>query len=185
MGLVPTKCLSNQLINIYKQGRCGLPCFFSFQHFVPLKIPLKNGVFFIFFPFNLALNIGKHHILISMETWDYYISGIWKRKIGDAENITDVLLHDATKGFGKGVKTQKDEVVGLLKDGARITTITWNYYLIQWRFGAQVEYVETDGKTILCTDSDASTFDDLESAIQMQYLMAEEPEQLETRKSAR
>lgn len=120
-----------------------------------------------------------------METWDYYISGIWKLKTGDAENITDVFLHDATNGFGKGVKTQKDEVVGLLKQGARITTITWNYYLIQWRYGAQVEYLETDGKTILCTDSDASTFDDLESAIQMQYLMAEEPEQLGTRKSAR
>lgn len=120
-----------------------------------------------------------------MEIWDYYISGIWKQKTGDAEFITDVFLHDATDGFGKGVKTHKDGVVNLLKDGARITTITWNYHLIQWRFGARVEYVEDNGETTLRTPPDASTFDDLESAIQMQYLMAEEPEQLETKKPIR
>ncbi|HEY9000933.1 MAG TPA: DUF3892 domain-containing protein [Mucilaginibacter sp.] len=120
-----------------------------------------------------------------METWDYYISGIWKLRTGDAEHITDVYLHDASSGFGKGIKTNKDDVVNLLKDGARITTITWNYHLIQWRYGAKVEYIETDGGTILRTNPDASTFDDLESAIQMQYLLAEEPEQLETRKSGR
>jgi len=113
-----------------------------------------------------------------METWNYYISGIWKSRVGDAERITDVFLHDASNGFGKGVKTHKDEVVNLLKDGARITTITWNYHLIQWRFGAKVGYVETNGETILRTNPDASTFDDLESAIQMQYLLAEEPAQL-------
>ena len=117
-----------------------------------------------------------------METWDYYISGIWKLKTGDNEHITDVFLHDASNGFGKGVKTQKDHVVGLLKAGAKITTITWNYHLVQWRYGAKVEYVETDGNITLYTSPDASTFDDLESAIQMQYLMAEEPERLETRK---
>ena len=120
-----------------------------------------------------------------METWDYYISGIWKLKAGDVEHITDVFLHDASSGFGKGVKTHKDNVVSLLKDGAKITTITWNYHLIQWRYGAKVEYLETDGGTVLRTHPDASTFDDLESAIQMQYLMADEPEQLEVRKSAR
>jgi len=119
-----------------------------------------------------------------METWDYYISGIWKHRAEDAEYITDVFLHDASSGFGKGVKTNKDSVVGLLKGGAKITTITWNYHLIQWRFGAKVEYIETDGRVILRTDPNASTFDDLESAIQMQYLVSEEPEQLETRKSA-
>lgn len=120
-----------------------------------------------------------------METWDYYISGIWKLKTGNAEYITHVFLHDASNGFGKGVKTRKDDVVSLLKDGAKITTITWNYHLIQWRFGAKVEYVEADGETILQTHSDASTFDDLESAIQMQYIMAEEPVRLDIRKSAR
>jgi hypothetical protein len=109
-----------------------------------------------------------------MENWDYYISGIWKQKAGDSERITDVFLHDASGGFGKGVKTDKDDVVNLLKEGARITTITWNYHLIQWRFGAKVEYVEADGDTILRTHPDASTFDDLESTIQMQYIMAEE-----------
>jgi len=110
-----------------------------------------------------------------MESWDFYISGIWKSKIGDAEYITDVFLHDASNGFGKGVKTGKDDVVELLKSGARITTITWNYHLIQWRFGAKVGYEEIGDETVLCTPPDASTFDDLESAIQMQYLMADEP----------
>ena len=120
-----------------------------------------------------------------METWDYYISGIWKQKTGDTEHITDVFLHNAGNGFGKGVKTHKDEVVNLLKDGARITTITWNYYLIQWRYGARVEYIEVDGETTLRSHPDTTLFDDLESAIQMQYLMAEEPDQLATRKSER
>jgi len=110
-----------------------------------------------------------------MENWDYYISGIWKTKTGETDCITDVFLHQAGDGFGKGIKTNKDDVVGLLKDGARITTITWNYHLIQWRYGAKVEYDEMDGETILRTHPDASTFDDLESAIQMQYILTDEP----------
>jgi hypothetical protein len=113
-----------------------------------------------------------------METWDYYISGIWKLKADDTELITDVFLHNASEGFGKGVKTSKNKVVSLLKNGAKITTITWNYHLVQWRYGAKVEYAEADGETVLHTHPDASTFDDLESAIQMQYLIAEEPAQL-------
>ena len=120
-----------------------------------------------------------------METWDYYISGIWRQKTGDTEYITDLFLHDASNGFGKGVKMHRDKVISLLKEGARITTITWNYHLIQWRYGAKVEYIEAEGETVLRTHPDASTFDDLESSIQMQYLMAEESEQLETKKSAR
>jgi hypothetical protein len=110
-----------------------------------------------------------------MENWDYYISGIWKMKDDGREYITDVFLHPAIDGFGKGTKTSKDDVVGLLKDGARITTITWNYHLIQWRYGAKVEYDESDGEAILRTHPDASTFDDLESAIQMQYILTDEP----------
>lgn len=110
-----------------------------------------------------------------MEKWDYYISGIWKVKVDEKEYITDVFLHSTVNGFGKGAKTSKDEVVGLLKNKAKITTITWNYHLIQWRFGAKVEYDEVDGETILRTHPDASTFDDLESAIQMQYLLADQP----------
>ena len=120
-----------------------------------------------------------------METWDYYISGIWKQKAGEAQYITDVFLHNARNGFGKGVKTQKDDVVNLLKQGARITTITWNYHLVQWRYGAKVEYIETDGETVLRTPPEASTFDDLESAIQMQYIITEGPVQLEVRKTSR
>lgn len=108
-----------------------------------------------------------------MEKWDYYISGIWKRKEADIECITDVFLHPAVGGFGKGLKTSKDEVIALLKNGARITTITWNYHLIQWRFGAKVEYEEADGETRLCTEAGAAIFDDLESSIQMQYLLAD------------
>ena len=109
-----------------------------------------------------------------MENWDYYISGIWKLKTGDVEQITDVFLHSASNGFGKGVKTSKEEVVELLRHGAKITTITWNYHLIQWRYGARVEWEKIDGETILRTPHDASTFDDLESAIQMQYIMADD-----------
>jgi hypothetical protein len=108
-----------------------------------------------------------------MEQWDYYISGIWKVKAGDHDDITDVFLHSAAEGFGKGVKTSKDEVVQLLKEGANITTITWNYYLIQWRFGARVLYEEVDGETWLHTDPKAATFDDLQSSIQMQYIMSD------------
>jgi len=110
-----------------------------------------------------------------MENWDYYISGIWKMKMGEDECITDVFLHSAAGGFGKGVKTGKDEVVDLLKNGAAITTITWNYHLIQWRFGARVEFDEIDGDTWLHTVPGAATFDDLESSIQMQYIMADIP----------
>jgi len=106
-----------------------------------------------------------------MENWDYYISGIWKTKIDGEEYITDVFLHTTAEGFGKGTKTSKDEVVTLLKHGAKITTITWNYHLIQWRYGAQVEYDETDGESWLHTTPGAATFDDLESSIQMQYIM--------------
>lgn len=120
-----------------------------------------------------------------MEDWDYYISGIWKHKTGNAEYITDVFLHHAGNGFGKGVKTSKADVIELIKNGARVTTITWNYHLIQWRYGAKVEYVEIDGETMLRTHPDASTFDDLESAIQMQYIIAEEPAQLVVKKSVR
>src|SRR5579872_5406044 len=109
-----------------------------------------------------------------MENWDYYISGIWKLKTGDVEYITDVLLHDASNGFGKGIKTSKNDVVELLNNGSSITTITWNYHLIQWRFGAKVECEKIKGETILLT-RDASTFDDLESAIQMQYILGEVP----------
>jgi hypothetical protein len=110
-----------------------------------------------------------------MENWDYYISGIWKMKEDGDENITDVFLHSAIGGFGKGIKTSKDEVVGLLKEGAKITTITWNYHLIQWRYGAKVEYEELDGETWLHTQPGAATFDDLESSIQMQYIMTDIP----------
>jgi len=108
-----------------------------------------------------------------MENWDYYISGIWKTRIGGNEYITDVFLHTAKNGFGKGVKTSKDEVVRLLDEGAKITTITWNYHLIQWRYGAKVEYGEENGETWLHTGPDATTFDDLESSIQMQYIMSD------------
>jgi hypothetical protein len=110
-----------------------------------------------------------------MENWDYYISGIWKMKSGTNEYITDVFLHSTAEGFGKGIKTSKDEVVSLLKEGAKITTITWNYHLIQWRYGAKVEYDEKDGETSLHTQPGAATFDDLESSIQMQYILTEVP----------
>lgn len=110
-----------------------------------------------------------------MENWNYYISGIWKMKDIDKEYISDVFLHSTEGGFGKGVKTCKDDVVELLKNGAKITTITWNYHLIQWRFGAKVEYDEADGETWLHTHPDAATFDDLESSIQMQYILADQP----------
>jgi len=96
-------------------------------------------------------------------------------KLGTNEYITDVFLHSTAEGFGKGIKTGKDEVVSLLKEGAKITTITWNYHLIQWRYGAKVEYEERDGEIRLHTQSGAATFDDLESAIQMQYIMADIP----------
>jgi hypothetical protein len=110
-----------------------------------------------------------------METWDYYISGIWKQKINDDEYISDVFLHSTVGGFGKGTKISKDEVVSLLKGGANITTITWNYHLIQWRFGAKVEYHEAHGEYYLRTHPDATTFDDLESSIQLEYILADQP----------
>jgi hypothetical protein len=91
------------------------------------------------------------------------------------EYITDVFLHSTVEGFGKGVKTSKDEVVALLREGANITTITWNYHLIQWRYGAKVEFDEFEGDTRLYTPPDAATFDDLESSIQMQYIMTDLP----------
>ena len=106
-----------------------------------------------------------------METWDYYISGIWKQKAEGYEYISDVFLHSTVGGFGKGSKISKDEIVSLLKGGAKITTITWNYHLIQWRFGAKVEYDEVNGEYFLRTHPDASTFDDLESSIQMEYIL--------------
>lgn len=96
-------------------------------------------------------------------------------KAGELEYITDVFLHTATNGFGKGVKTSKDEVVSLLKRDFKITTITWNYHLIQWRYGAVVMYSEYDDGTYLHTSPEASTFDDLESAIQMQYILSDQP----------
>jgi hypothetical protein len=109
-----------------------------------------------------------------MENWDYYISGVWKLKLGEKECITNVFLHSTNGGFGKGIKTSKDDVVELLKKGINITTITWNYHLIQWRYGAKVEYDEKDGETRLHTHPEASTFDDLESMIQMQYILDDE-----------
>ena len=108
-----------------------------------------------------------------MEKWDYYISGIWKTKAEGQEFISDVFLHTANDGFGKGVKTNKDEVVKLLVNGANITTITWNYHLIQWRYGARVEFGAENGHTWLQTVPEAATFDDLESSIQMQYILVD------------
>src|ERR1700761_2587660 len=119
-----------------------------------------------------------------MENWNYYISGIWKMKADNGECITHVFLHSAENGFGKGIKTCKDEVVKLLKQGANITTITWNYHLIQWRFGAKVEYEEIGDTTTLRTYPGASTFDDLESCIQMQYIMQDTAEVKLTTRSA-
>src|ERR1700712_2426852 len=110
-----------------------------------------------------------------MENWDYYISGIWKLRDEDKEYITDVFLHSTDGGFGKGTKTPKDDVVDLLKHGCKITTITWNYHLIQWRFGAMVEYIEVGGETSLRTHPGAPVFDDLESSIQMQYILTDQP----------
>ena len=106
-----------------------------------------------------------------MENWDYYISGVWKVKMGDKEYITDVFLHTTKHGFGKGVKTGKGDIVGLLKGGARITTITWNYHLTQWRYGAEVEFDDEGGETSLHTHEEASIFDNIESLIQMQYIL--------------
>ena len=110
-----------------------------------------------------------------MENWDYYISGIWKQKTGDKEYISDVFLHSTAGGFGKGFKMGTEEVISLLKNGAKITTITWNYHLIQWRFGAKVGYDTAAGAEYLCTPPDASTFDDIESSIQMQYILTDHP----------
>lgn len=110
-----------------------------------------------------------------MEQWDYYISGIWKEKAGTQEFLTDVFLHSTLEGFGKGTKTSKDDVVNLLKQGAKITTITWNYHLTQWRYGARVEFEELDGDTWLHTETGAKTFDDLESSIQLQYILTDTP----------
>jgi hypothetical protein len=109
-----------------------------------------------------------------MEKWDYYISGIWKQKNKGNEYISDVFLHTTAGGFGKGFKINKDEVVSHLKKGAKITTITWNYHLIQWRFGAKVEFDDVNGECFLRTHPDASTFDDLESSIQLEYLLVDE-----------
>ena len=124
---------------------------------------------------NLALSAFIVFDGLAMENWDYYISGVWKMKAGEKEYITDVFLHSTKNGFGKGIRTSKDDVVRLIKDGAMITTITWNYHLIQWRYGAKVEYEEINGETSLHTPPDASTFDKLESAIQMQYLFSDHP----------
>jgi hypothetical protein len=46
--------------------------------------------------------------------------------------------------------------------------------LIQWRYGAKVEFEESNGETRLHTHPEASTFDDLESMIQMQYILDDE-----------
>ncbi|MBS1527492.1 MAG: hypothetical protein JST19_17730 [Bacteroidetes bacterium] len=109
-----------------------------------------------------------------MEHWDYYISGIWKQKRFQRDYISDVFLHSTAGGFGKGVKTSTEDVIGLLTKGASITTITWNYHLMQWRYGARVEYIETSEGIILRTEPGAKIFDDLESSIQMQYLFDEQ-----------
>jgi len=116
-----------------------------------------------------------------MEKWDYYISGIWKVKSDDGEYISDVFLHSAAEGFGKGVKTSKEDVIKLLLTGAAITTITWNYHLIQWRYGARVEFGEENGRSWLHTIPGAATFDELESSIQMQYILSELPVPSESR----
>ena len=116
-----------------------------------------------------------------MEKWDYYISGIWKVKSDDEDYISDVFLHAAAEGFGKGVKTSKEEVVRLLINGAAITTITWNYHLIQWRYGARVEFGAENGRYWLQTIPGAATFDELESSIQMQYILSELPVHSESR----
>lgn len=101
-----------------------------------------------------------------MAKWaDYLISGVWKDKDG---RITDVMLHeDSENHFFKGKKTEVATVIGLIKSGKKIITITWNY---PSRYSAtSVKIVDEFGREYLRIISNETEKDTLDNSIRMEY----------------
>jgi len=104
-----------------------------------------------------------------MAQWaDYLISGIWKAEQNGSKYVSYVMLHkDSETTFGKGVKTSKDDVILLIKNGSKIKTMTWNYEKAIWKLGALVNIELTGGVSYLRTAKDASISDNLDNLIPM------------------
>ena len=101
-----------------------------------------------------------------MAKWaDYLISGVWKDKDG---RITNVMLHEDSENiFFKGKKTEVATVIGLIKRGKKVITITWNYP--SWYCGASVVIVNEFGREYLRTIPNATEKDNLDNSIRMEY----------------
>lgn len=97
-----------------------------------------------------------------MAKWaDYLISRVSKNETGV---ITQVFLHvDNGDTMGAGVVKSCSEVIGLLKQGITVKTITWGYP--NWFQGATVGYVKGTKGEFLRTDRDSTDKDNLDNLI--------------------
>jgi Protein of unknown function (DUF3892) len=97
---------------------------------------------------------------------NYFITGVWK---DNQKRITDVMLHLVNSdGSIKviGSKTNKKDVIFLLKKDKEIKTLFWNYP--NWTFGALVTYETVNGEEYLRSVKDTSTKNNLDNSIIME-----------------
>ncbi|WP_134385247.1 DUF3892 domain-containing protein [Flavobacterium psychrophilum] len=104
-----------------------------------------------------------------MATANYYITGVWK---DNQKRITDVMLHliNASGTFKtKGTKTNKKDVIHLIKNGKEIKTLVWDYP--NWSAGALVTYETVNNEEYLRSVKDASTKNNLDNSLTMECFL--------------
>jgi Protein of unknown function (DUF3892) len=101
-----------------------------------------------------------------MITTNYYITGVWK---DSQKRVTDVMLHlvnnDGTFNT-RGTKTNKKDVILLIKKGKEIKTLFWEYP--NWKTGALVTYETINNIEYLRSLRDTSTKNNLDNSLQME-----------------
>lgn len=106
--------------------------------------------------------------IIKMTT-HYYITGVWKDK---QKRITDVMLHQVYNDGSfetRGRKSNKKDVIQLIKNGKVIKTLVWNYP--GWIVGAVVTYETVNNEEYLRSVKDASTKNNLDNSLQMECFL--------------
>lgn len=78
-----------------------------------------------------------------------------------------VLHEDSETDFHKGVRRSKESVIELLKSGATVVTMKWDYATGSWIGGSEVFYDEDTDEEYLKSHSDAAAADNIENLLRM------------------
>lgn len=100
---------------------------------------------------------------------NYYITGVWK---DNQKRITNVMLHSVNTDETfrvRGSKTNKNDVIRLIKNGYEIKTLVWEYP--GWNIGALITYEIVNGQEYLRTVKDTSTKNNLDNSLTMECFL--------------